>query len=149
MILTGKKGEREERCLKRARKQLKFQHKWGKLAGGFYLFLAICLMGLAILFCGFMYFLVNHFMLNPNNPPQANNPRNLATSGLIIGMLMGFLSGLWLFKGMFYLVEAIKYFRGDPTDYLLVFYHDLLLELNKDSPECSPSIASQRLNATE
>ena len=60
-------------------------------------------------------------------------------------MILGFLSAFMIFKGAWLLVESIKYFRGNPHNYLLVFYHDLLTKITNDSLEASsnPDISEQ------
>ena len=50
MFFSGQKGKQEKKCLDRARKEVDFQQKWGKLTGSIYMFFALVYMGLGASF---------------------------------------------------------------------------------------------------
>jgi len=122
-------SEREEKCIQNAKKQIAHEKKWGRWDAVSYLFLSIVLITAGI---AGLYFITNFVkkiaeMGNPANPNQ--QMIDAAKQGLALGLVFGCGIGLFLLKGVFYLYESIKLFRGDITNNLLIKYHDGILAL--------------------
>ena len=61
--------------------------------------------------------------------PRRPQPRELAWMGFSLGLILGFIAGFPLFKGMHCLVEGIELFRGDRINELLLRYHDAIMTM--------------------
>ena len=139
MILTGKSGQREECCLKRARKQYEHVQKWGKWIGGIYVLFAVVYLGIGIAFL-IIFMNIADFLGQNNNQWQ-----NGWWQGLTLGMVVGCCLIMLLWKGGFYLFYAVKYFRNDPSDHLIVLYHDLLMKLMEQAKETEKDVGKDQL----
>jgi hypothetical protein len=116
------KNPHEEKCIQLARKPLRFQQKWGRRAGVLYLVMAAACIGLCFAFLGLTWKMVEFLAGNAPNGQQPG--RGLIGPSCAVGLMLGFLAGYVGYKGLYCFGEAIKSFRGDRTDQLLVKYHD-------------------------
>jgi hypothetical protein len=129
MIKFGTLSEREEKCIQNAKKQIAQEKKWGHWIASLNLFFSIVLITAAI--TG-IFFIINFVekLAAMGNPANANQQMiDAAKQGLALGMTFGLGFGVFIFKGLFYLCESIKQFRGDITNNLLIKYHDGIVAL--------------------
>ncbi|MGO8745508.1 MAG: hypothetical protein ACLQNE_05920 [Thermoguttaceae bacterium] len=119
--------ETDAECIDRVRKQVRLTEKWGRWTLVSSLITGIASVALAIGF-GYGVQLVANLCGNVQNP-VAPQPRELAWMGFSLGLILGFIAGFSLFKGMHYLVEGIELFRGDRINELLLRYHDAIMTM--------------------
>jgi|HubBroStandDraft_2_1064218.scaffolds.fasta_scaffold658466_1 hypothetical protein len=123
--------EREDKCVKLARKQVQFQKKWGKWGALFNLIFSLAFIG--------MGFVLIHFVMTLGRfLPQPPKVQDAERQGLVLGVILGFIAGFMFYKGTWCLVESIKSFRGDLNDRLLVEYHDGLVSVLNDRASDAP-----------
>jgi amino acid transporter len=117
--------------LKRARKHYEVLQKWGKLGGWFYFIGGLVYIGLGMVLLWLFQRMVEGMLNNPNN----NQQQNAVAQGFALGMVFGCFFLFIALKGIHYLIQGIKYLRNDPSDHLIVLYHDLLMKLTEESKE--------------
>jgi hypothetical protein len=137
---------KEEKCIQKAKKKITDGRKWGHWLAALYLFYSIVLITAGI---AGIYFITNFVeqiagIANPANPNQ--QMVDAAKQGLALGLIFGCVIGLFFFKGIFYLFEAMNLFRGDITNNLLIKYHEGILEFMQNKNDGQIKIAD---DATE
>ena len=126
--------KRKEKCLAQARKQVRFEHKWGRCGGTFQVLAAFAFLGAAVLIYNFVVGSLIPMAANANNAAQ-NQVQDAMKQGWALGLLLGFLSGYAILKGAFLLYEGVQTFRGDARSHILVEYQDALESLLKTENE--------------
>jgi hypothetical protein len=127
MIKFATQSEREEKCVKRARRQVQLFQKWGRWWAIFCLLLSITFVVLGImLFNRVLDTIANIAMLDPKiNQQQIEHIKMCVKIGLTLGVGLGFI----FLKAAQLLAESIFMLRGDTTSHLLIKYHDGILAL--------------------
>jgi hypothetical protein len=139
--------ETDAECIDRARKRMRSLEKWGKWVAASYAAMGIAMVALAVCFSCLV---VSFVRLGANAQiPAAPRQADLAWMGFSLGLMFGFLAGLLLFKGMFYVVEAIVFLRGNRTCELLLRYHDGIRTAMQNEGEESTNVAGSRQPRTE
>ena len=121
-------SEREKKCILQARKRLTSFAKHGKWLGIAYIILAILVVGLGLAMTYLVYKIFTTLAFNQQQ-------QNAMWQGYGLGLGLGFMAGFMLYEGLFHLAEAIKYIRGNIADFLLIRYHDALINLMNEENE--------------
>jgi hypothetical protein len=111
------------KCIERARKAVRIQDRYGRWLGYGNSAMGILLVGLSVVW----YVAFERFVRMDAFQPQA--VQNLAWQGFLLGLVFGAVAGVTTLIGVTHILEGVKCLRGDPTDRMLVEYHDAMLEL--------------------
>jgi hypothetical protein len=117
-----------EKCVKQARKSVEFHKKWGRWLAAFYFVTGPICFALGI----WVIVVIQRFIQMPGNQGAG---QGLAIQMGALGLVLGAFLGLLFFKGVFYIVEGVKFFRGDPVSNLIVEYDTLLDVLRQEEAE--------------
>jgi hypothetical protein len=120
MVISAKAKEKR---LAQARKSVKHHERWGWLDAAFEFTIAI----FSFAACGIMLYLISFRLLPMFGQNQA--AQNAVQIGWLTGAVLGFSSGLLLFKGFLSLWQGIETLRGDVANHILVEYHHALESL--------------------
>jgi hypothetical protein len=121
----------EPTCIRQARKNVRLLQKWGRWAGPAYIVIGIGYWVIPYMFWLILYRLAiaPNLVGNPAVQQQIQQRNNPIMEGFGIGLLLGILGGLMLYKGLHDIQQGITMWRGDPTSQTLVKSHDAFLEL--------------------
>ncbi len=114
---------------------MEFEQEWGRWATAFYFLAALALCAGSGGFAFLVYLIATAVVPPPNQPIQAQNFvwGNFVWEGFAVGMLLGFLAGAALIKGIHQLANGIESLRGDPVSRTLLEYHEAMLGLVHDA----------------
>ena len=97
MFKVAELSEKEEKCIRNAREVVQFDKKWGRWSGSFYLIASVAYIILGLLFGMFVLWYIDPMV----NPPKQNLQQIDPVKGaMAVGMILGFISGFMLFKGI-------------------------------------------------
>jgi hypothetical protein len=136
------------KCIKRARKTVRLQEKWGFRLALLYLVLGILGLGLSI---GFVI-VFQRFLRMEGFRAQA--VQDLAWMGYLLGLSFGTLASVTAYSGIIHIVEGMKFLAGNPASYIIVEYDDALVNMMHEqdrsmSSECDTRTPQDSPSSTE
>ena len=122
--------------IERARKDVAYQTKWGRLAGAWLMLFGILMIALALA----VVLLLKRFSEMPGNPGPAG--QKAIWQGFVLGMIFGAIAMCLALKGLAAFHHAIEAIRGNPVSQMLVEYHDALVGLAREQGMTGPEGAA-------
>jgi hypothetical protein len=128
-----------EKCIKRARKTVEIQEKWGYYAAAFCFLIGLAAFGMGV---WFIVLIQDFAQMGGNAGPAGQNPFG---QGFVVGMLLGIILINVFFHSAKAIAAGIRLLRANVEEHMLVEYHDTVVNLMLNEPDHPPLCEPQML----